>query len=138
VLKTPAAAGVEIFREFAATDGVQGHPQVLRLVMVELLRNAVDALQAVDKPAIWLRTTGNGSGSVVAEVEDNGRGLDEEAKAALFQPFTTRKLSGLGIGLAFARRAVLLHGGDIQLLPGSKGGTCVRVTLPVGTPAKSG
>jgi signal transduction histidine kinase len=69
--------------------------------------------------------------SVLIKVRDTGPGIDPEIRDRLFQPFVTAgKTDGLGLGLAFSRKAVLDHGGWMWVELGSQG-TCFAFSLPI-------
>ena len=86
----------------------------LEQVLVNLLQNALDALSGRPSPKITLsvRTTAS---KLLLTVADNGPGLSEEARAALFMPFSTTKAHGLGLGLVICREIAVELGGDLSL-----------------------
>ncbi len=120
---------VDVTRAYAPDLAVRGNRRYLDLAFFELAQNALDAVQDVAHPAIALRTEAVG-GEVMAVVEDNGRGFDEGARASAFQPFASKKLSGLGLGLAYVRRVMTLHGGTVAVLALPQGGTSLQLALP--------
>ena len=71
-----------------------------------------------------------GANHVAFAVSDNGPGIAEDVRARIFSPFGTTKPRGLGLGLPLARRAVVDHGGRIDV-DSTPGGTTVTVTLPM-------
>jgi two-component system NtrC family sensor kinase len=83
---------------------------------------------------LWVRTRCEGDDPrwVVAEVEDNGAGVDEAHKARLFEPFFTTKPAdqGTGIGLSICQAIVQKHGGWIAYESRKGEGTTFRVGLP--------
>jgi signal transduction histidine kinase len=81
---------------------------------------------------VWVRTRREGD-EVVAEVEDNGVGMDEGVRARLFEPFFTTKPAerGTGIGLSICYAIVQNHGGRIEVESEAGKGTTFRVRLPV-------
>ncbi|MBL8888998.1 MAG: hypothetical protein JNL67_03400 [Planctomycetaceae bacterium] len=68
-------------------------------------------------------------GSVVIEVSDSGPGIGVVPPQRVFEPFFTTKTKGTGLGLAITRRAIQAHGGEIDLVPGTKG--TFRIVLPI-------
>ena len=72
---------------------------------------------------------------VVLTVRDSGVGMDEEARARVFEPYFSTKSSGTGLGLPIARRNVELSGGTIEVESQKGQGTTVRVRLPVAAAA---
>ena len=67
---------------------------------------------------------------IEVSVSDTGSGLDQEVAARLFQPFTTTKAQGMGVGLSICRTIVESHGGRIWAEPNPDGGTIFRFTAP--------
>jgi len=98
-------------------------------VLVNLIRNAVDAMLGSERRHLMIRTCGEGK-FVRISVEDSGSGLDEGVAEKLFQPFITSKKSGMGIGLSICRTIVEAHGGKIWFEPAPGGGTVFHFTLP--------
>lgn len=114
-----------------------GLPQILfdrvqiQQVMVNLLRNAVEALEAVGTRKITITTSRSGAGFVEIAVCDSGPGVAADVEARLFQPFATTKARGLGMGLSICKAIVEVHGGRIWTAPNPGGGTQFRFRLPV-------
>jgi two-component system, LuxR family, sensor kinase FixL len=70
------------------------------------------------------------NGMVEVSIADTGPGLSPEIRAKLFEPFTTTKAGGLGIGLSICRVIIEAHGGQLEAKDGPGGGTIFRFTLP--------
>jgi two-component system cell cycle sensor histidine kinase/response regulator CckA len=103
-------------------------PSELREVFVNLLRNAVDAVEGEGE--VMVRTRADGERGVV-EVSDTGTGMTPEVQEKLFRPlFTTKGERGTGLGLATAYAIVRRHGGDIQVKSAPGAGTTFTVRLP--------
>ncbi len=100
-------------------------------VLVNLCRNAVQALEGAAGGEREIRVTANRAGAVVViEVADTGPGVGEAAKAHLYEAFqSSSRQGGTGLGLAIASELVRAHGGMIELLETGKGAT-FRVSLP--------
>ena len=96
-------------------------------VLVNLVKNALDAVREVPEPAISLRGKLD-FGRVVIEVEDNGGGVDAETLDQVFVPFFTTKRDGSGIGLSLCRQIMSAHGGEIAVESGDSG-TTVRLVF---------
>ena len=102
----------------------------LQQVVLNLMRNAVDALEQAERRELVVSTAAAGPGGVEIAVADTGPGLAEEVVARLFQPFVTTKPSGMGIGLSICRSIVDAHGGTLRAEPTPGGGATFRITLP--------
>ncbi len=90
-------------------------PELIEQVVINLLKNSIEALQNRIKPLIRLSARLDGQGRVVMQVADNGPGIEPEAVDKIFIPFYTTKESGSGIGLSLARQIMRLHGGSISV-----------------------
>ena len=104
----------------------------IQQVLVNLIRNAIDAM--VDSPvrSLTIRTEPERPGFVCVNIEDSGSGISEAVAPQLFQPFVTSKKSGMGIGLSICRTIVEAHGGRIWFEPAPDSGTIFHFTLPAG------
>ncbi len=102
----------------------------IQQVLVNLVRNAIDATITSESRSIVIRTADEGSESVRVSVEDSGSGISESIAPQLFQPFVTSKQTGMGIGLSICRNIVEAHGGRIWFEARSGGGTIFHFTLP--------
>jgi photoactive yellow protein len=118
------------------TELVEGLPPVrasaseLREVFVNLLRNAVDAIEGEGQITARTRLA-DGHEAVVVEVSDTGTGMSDEVKEKLFRPlFTTKGERGTGLGLATCYASLRRHGGDIEVKSAPNEGTTFTVRLP--------
>jgi signal transduction histidine kinase len=133
-----ARAGVELRREVDAAGALRGDPEQLRRAIVNLVANALDALQegGTPSPRIDVALGENLAGTEVwVRIRDNGPGLDAEALAKLFRPFQTTKTDGTGLGLALTRKLVEAHGGSIEAHSEPGAGAEFVITLPKQRPA---
>jgi two-component system, NtrC family, sensor histidine kinase HydH len=108
---------------------VNGDPQLLHQVFVNLLINGIEAMPEGGSLAVNLVSEPDDS-DVVVEIVDTGEGIPADLLPRLFEPFATAKERGTGLGLAVSRRIVDGHHGAITVRPNSPRGTTFRVTLP--------
>jgi len=104
----------------------------IQQVLVNLIRNAIDAMIDAPERRLTLTTRSAPDELVEVVVEDTGPGMDPAVAPQLFQPFVTSKPNGMGIGLSICRTIVEAHGGRIWFEPRKQGGTAFHFTLPVG------
>jgi signal transduction histidine kinase len=108
---------------------INGDPQQLHQVFVNLLINAIEAMPQGGDLAVTLRSDLAARKLTVA-IRDTGVGIPPELMPRLFEPFASAKERGTGLGLAVSRRIVEEHGGAIVVRPHSPRGTLFEVTLP--------
>ncbi|MDW6024804.1 PAS domain S-box protein [Mesorhizobium sp. BAC0120] len=111
--------------ELVLADRVQ-----IQQVLINLMRNAMEAMRDSETRLLTIRTTPSGPNKVMVEVSDTGPGIPEEIASQLFRPFVTTKASGMGIGLSISKRIVEAHGGMIEVCRNAQGGATFRFTLP--------
>jgi two-component system sensor histidine kinase FlrB len=113
---------------------ITGNRKSLTGAMTNLLENA---LQAVDVTAtdgrIDLAARRDG-GQVLFRVRDNGRGMNAETAARLFEPFYTTRTEGTGLGLAIVRGVARAHGGGIEVISSLGAGAEFTLNLPCPIP----
>jgi signal transduction histidine kinase len=110
---------------------VEGWPFSLREALINLVFNAVDALE--DGGSIDLRAHTHES-TVTVEVVDSGIGMPVDVQARIFEPyFTTKGAQGTGLGLPMAFGIVERHGGSVAVESAPGQGTTIRLTLPLRT-----
>jgi signal transduction histidine kinase len=111
----------------SASSPLQVDPDQLRHLLMNLVLNAVEAVA----PAGWVRieSYGEGDGAVRVRVLDSGEGAPAEFIERLFEPFSTTKPEGIGLGLAVARQIAESHGGTLVYHRGD-GVTCFELSLP--------
>ena len=109
-------------------DGIQ-----IQQVVLNLIRNGIDAVQDVDPGSryVALRTGLDGPGRIRVSVEDNGCGLPPGLGRDIFQPFFTTKKEGMGMGLSISRSIVEAHRGHIGFKSNDGPGATFFFTLPV-------
>ena len=99
----------------------------IQQVFFNILLNAMDALP--DGGAITLKTSLNQQ-EVSVLIEDTGLGIAESQRENIFEPFVSYKEKGLGLGLTISYGIVTAHGGSLELISTSGGGSCFRLLLP--------
>jgi two-component system sensor kinase FixL len=98
-------------------------------VLLNLVRNAIEAMQDTENRNLVIGTTARDDGMVEITVADTGPGLAPEITAQLFQPFVTTKPHGMGVGLSICRTIVESHGGKIWVESQPDAGTIFHFTL---------
>lgn len=102
---------------------------LLNQLLVNLMRNALDAVADISNPHIEVSITSEGE-KMSIRVTDNGNGIAPGTRARLFEPFFTTKATGCGVGLCLARQLARCQKGDLTLLTSRQGQTCFEVSLP--------
>jgi two-component system sensor kinase FixL len=106
-------------------------PVQIQQVVLNLVRNAVEAMEQVERRELVVGTRAIPDREVAeVTVADSGPGIAPELADRLFQPFITTKKSGMGLGLSICREIVETHHGRLTAAPGTSGGAVFRVTLP--------
>jgi signal transduction histidine kinase len=123
---------VQLSLELSSTPCIiEGDPVLLAQVLVNLARNAIEAMAQTppSRRRIAIGSTVTASG-VELTVSDSGTGLPAELAGTLFAPFVTTKPEGLGIGLVVAQRIMDAHGGTIRAHENPGGGATFTMNLP--------
>ena len=109
---------------FVLVDRIQ-----IQQVILNLVRNAMEAMQEVEIRQLEISTRWVDLATVEIAVKDTGPGIAPEIAEKLFQPFMTTKPQGMGVGLSISRTIVEAHGGRLWAEPNPSGGTIFRLTL---------
>ncbi len=112
-----------------------GHSGQIHQVVVNLIQNAVDAMDSCDSKRLVLSAEVC-AGNVIFDVRDSGSGIPEESLSRLFDPFFTTKPvgQGTGLGLSISYGIVSEHGGELEIQNHPDGGALARLTLPAEEP----
>lgn len=105
----------------------------LRQVFLNILRNACEAVDEGGMISLALSWVRNGGGKKVKiEISDDGCGIPEKNWENIFEPFYTTKASGIGLGLANARKIIQQHKGSIRIKKKEGKGACFEILIPCG------
>ena len=126
-----------LFRFASHTDAVLVEKVQIQQVLLNLMRNAIEAMHGCDRKELLVTTSAPDQEKVVVSVGDTGSGLSEEIAERLFQPFVTTKPAGMGVGLSISKRIIEAHGGEMWAEPNPGGGTVFRFTLQSATEASA-
>jgi two-component system sensor kinase FixL len=124
-------SGVRVEMQIAA-----GLPDVLadkiavQQVIVNLIRNAVEAMEGCARRELTLGAEPDGDGMISISIADTGPGIATEIAERLFRPFVTTKPQGMGVGLSICRSIVEAHGGTLAAAANGAGGATFRFTIP--------
>jgi two-component system, LuxR family, sensor kinase FixL len=126
--------GVRVRFQFdPAIDLVLVDKVQIQQVLLNLLRNAVEAMEGSKTRELVVSTATHDDEMIAISVADTGSGIAPEIASQLFQPFITSKAHGMGVGLSICRTIVEAHGGRITVEPNPAGGTIFRFTLQAPT-----
>jgi C4-dicarboxylate-specific signal transduction histidine kinase len=126
---------VSLETEFADHEPVMGDRVQLQQVILNLVINGIEAMQAVNHRPRLLRvsTQFDKGGNLLTAVEDSGIGLDPATIDRIFDPLFTTKREGMGMGLSICRSIVEAHGGRLWVSPNLHHGSVFRFSLPAVT-----
>jgi len=130
--------GIEVRRDIEAGGWMQGDPEKIRRVIINLIGNAIDALTdaATPDPCVEIASGENLAGTELwLRVRDNGPGIPQAVQSEVFSPFFTSKPTGNGLGLAISKKVIDAHGGMIELQSEPGAGSEFVVTLPKRAPS---
>ena len=111
---------------------ITGHRGQLREVVLNLLQNAIEAMEASSSGGrnLTLETKRQDQGEVTISVQDTGPGIEQQSTTTIFDAFVTTKDKGTGLGLAVSRMIVELHGGRILAHSDARSGARFQIVLP--------
>jgi two-component system sensor kinase FixL len=118
---------------------VLADPVQIEQVLLNLLRNAMDAMEAAntERRSIIVGARRSGKHAIEISVADSGPGVAPEVTDAIFEPFITTKPLGMGMGLSISRAIIESHGGNLQMARGTGSGAIFIFNLPTAE-AKAG
>jgi len=124
-------AGIEILRDYDAEGHLEGDAEQLRRVVINLLDNALDAVETSEGSRIRVSMGENLSGTEVwVRIADDGHGIDRDIRERIFEPLYTSREGGTGLGLALCRKIVDAHRGTIGVESAAGGGAEFVLTFP--------
>ena len=112
---------------------VMGHRGQLHEVLLNLVRNAIEAMDAIKdgRRVLQARTERHdGRDEIVVAIEDSGPGIDPEKLDGIFDAFVSTKPQGMGLGLAICRMIIDRHGGQLSASSGKRRGAVFQFILP--------
>ncbi|KPF74988.1 nitrogen fixation protein FixL [alpha proteobacterium AAP81b] len=126
----PAVIDVETHLD-ATADAVLVDRIQIQQVLLNLIRNAVEALARRPRRRLEVTSRAGPAGQVTVTVADSGAGIAPEIAVHLFEPFRTSKADGMGLGLSISRTIVEAHGGRLWQQASDLGGAAFCFTLPL-------
>jgi two-component system sensor kinase FixL len=125
-------SGVKVAFDFdPKTPPVMIDKVQIQQVVLNLIRNAIDAMSDWPDRNIRVSVAPDTSGLAVVAIADTGPGVSAEMASQLFQPFMTTKATGMGVGLSISRSIIESHGGRIWVEDNPGGGALFRFTIPI-------
>ena len=120
----PAGAGVDLVIAVEPPGlAVEADPDLLDQALINLVKNAFEAVAGGSAPRVVLAAVLDARGRVAITIEDNGPGLAPAVAEQIFVPFYTTKPLGSGIGLSIVRQIMVAHGGMVEPVPCGVGAT---------------
>jgi signal transduction histidine kinase len=112
---------------------VMGHRGQLQEVLLNLARNAIEAMDAIEEGSrvLRVRTQYDDRDAITVAVEDTGLGIDPEKLDGIFDVFVTTKAQGMGLGLAICRMIIERHVGKLSASSDGKRGALFQFVLPI-------
>jgi two-component system, NtrC family, nitrogen regulation sensor histidine kinase NtrY len=131
-LMADTLAAQHVLMEIRCEAGLVLHADPLQIeqVLINLTRNAIEALADTPDPRIMLRASGNQQHRVLVQVADNGPGIEPAHLDNIFVPFFTTRRGGSGVGLSISRQLVQANRGFISVKAGDAGGSVFTLSLP--------
>ncbi|MDD5593626.1 MAG: ATP-binding protein, partial [Candidatus Margulisbacteria bacterium] len=115
---------ITILKELGEIPVIKGDPGEIQEVFVNLIQNAIEAMQGVG--TLTFRSYLEGQ-RVAVEVSDTGKGIPKDLHEKIFDPFFSTRHEGVGLGLSIAYRIIREHGGDIKVISEEGKGTTFKL-----------
>jgi C4-dicarboxylate-specific signal transduction histidine kinase len=123
--------GIEIETSLADdAPRVEGNEVQLQQVVLNLVANAIDAMQTSKIRKLCVRSARSASGGVRVTIQDTGAGIGPDNLDLIFKPLFTTKADGMGMGLSICKSIVESHGGRIRASAATQAGTIFEFELP--------
>jgi len=120
-------AGVDLRISTRQVKTFRADCQLVEQVLINLVKNALEALAGREKPVIEIQAYNHIDGRRVISVQDNGPGIPQKHMEQVFVPFFSTREGGSGIGLNLCRQVMRLHRGEISIQSDEGKGTIVRL-----------
>jgi len=125
--------GIEVVKDYQLRSLVECYPSQINQVVMNILANAIDALEPVSKPRITISTERLDNQAIIT-ISDNGPGIPEAVRARIFDPFFTTKTvgKGTGMGLSISYQIVTdRHKGTLAVSSTPGDGTQFTISIPI-------
>lgn len=123
--------GVELETQLQAKDRVEGDKVQLQQVVLNLIMNAIEAMQSVRPRMLKVTTDQSQPEMMIVSIEDTGSGIDPSNINRIFSPLFTTKESGMGMGLSICHTIIENHKGRIWASPALGRGAIFQFELPI-------
>lgn len=126
--------GIKLIKKIpAGLPQIVADPEALRQVFLNVINNAVDALEGTENATVWIKAMTRDTEKLEITIEDNGIGIPEDMAELIFEPFFTTKgpKKGTGLGLTLCYDFLKRMGGNIEVQNRQGGGTIFVITVPL-------
>lgn len=132
LLSSEIKGNVKVIKEYGNVPNILCHPGKINQVVMNIIINAIHALQSSRNGKITIKTTYQNE-SIILSIKDNGPGMKKETVDKLFTPFFTTKQNGMGsgLGLFISSNIIKEHHGSIKVMSEIGKGTEFIITLPI-------
>lgn len=126
---------VELTAKLGELPIVQVDPEGLHRALLNIMGNAIDAVEESEKPKVTVTTSASADGWIRIVIADNGIGIAPQKMQEIFKPFvSTKGAKGTGLGLAVSRKILREHGGDIEVTSEVGNGSEFTLRVPIKSP----